>query len=171
MNSVKTVLMISLLAFHFISKSQSLQMPPVDVLSLDGKTINSKELLAFDRPTVLVFWNCDDRNCLEFMKELSDTYENEWKGLTFRIIGICSNNNSSVESIRPMVNILGLAFDIYFDRNDNLKRALSVPDLPYTLLINPDTNLCYRFEGVDQDITDLLPSSAEKCYAGNRPGR
>ena len=164
MKSLRLHLVFVLLALGQSTFSQNPLLPDVDVYTLYGGRLNAAHLLKDQQPAVLVFWNSNDPKSLEQLMTLNEEYDSSLKMKSVKVIGICTGYSGTMESIRPLVNGIGLDFEVYIDRNSDLKRAMSVPDVPYTLVINPGKN-ALRYLGYSANINEMISSSMGESLA------
>lgn len=135
--------------------SQNSILPDIDIYTKEGSTIRATSIGTKDRMLVLVFWNPDDNKSLEQLRLLNDEFENNIFGGKVKIIGICTNYSCTRQSIRPLVSGLAIDFDIYIDRNNDLKRAMNIPDIPYTMIVDPTMDV-YRYSGYCYNLIETI---------------
>ena len=102
---------------------------------------------------VLLFWNADDNKSLEQLRLLND--EKNIFGEKIKIVGICTNYSCTMQSIRPLISGLAIDFDIYIDRNNDLKRAMNIPDIPYTMIVDPTSDI-HRYSGYCNNLVETI---------------
>jgi peroxiredoxin len=59
--------------------------------------------------------------------------------------------------VKPLVDQLGWPYEVLLDPNSELKRALGVQLIPYTLIVDGDGKIVYKHSGyVDGEEEELL---------------
>jgi len=147
--------------------SQNSIFPDISVYALDGSRMNARDIRLSDQTVVIVFWNGDDRKSLDQVRMINEEYGNGLKEKNVKVVGICTDNSGIMERIRPLVNGIGLDFEIYIDRNNDLKRAMNVPEIPYTLIIDPVKDFYCRYSGYCANIGELITGSIDQRLAKN----
>lgn len=143
MKTLRFSLILNLLVAGFSVYSQHSILPEIEVFSLEGSRQRASELIPNGNVTVLFFWNAENRSSLEQAQALNDEYKNELKEMGVNVIGIYTDYSGSMAAIRPLVNGLGIDFEVYIDRNNDLKRAMNIPEVPFTMIISGDHEI-YR---------------------------
>jgi cytochrome c biogenesis protein CcmG/thiol:disulfide interchange protein DsbE len=164
------LLMIFVLVFiGYTVLSQPSSLPRCDLFMMDGSRICARNISTDDQPLIMVFWNSDDRKSMELIRMINEEFSYGLNTTSLRIVGICSDYSGTPESIRPLVNGIGLDLDVYIDRNNDFKRAMNVPELPYAILFDPTLNI-FQCLGYCTDPADLFRKaiSLNLAEAGRR---
>jgi len=128
----KFVLIVSILAFGFC-KAQD--MPNMALKNLEGKTISINDLSNSEDVKVFSFWATWCVPCINELDAINDVYD-EWKDETnVEIIAISTDDSRTKKRVRPLVNGKGWEYQILFDENQDLKRALNITTLPHVVLV------------------------------------
>lgn len=144
--------------------SQNSILPDVEVYNLDGSRQSASNFELNEQVIVIFFWNVDDRNSLEQASTLNEEYESTLKGKDVRIVSICTNQSGTMPGIRPLVSGLGIDFEVYIDRNNELKRAMNIPDIPYTMIIKKSDDV-YRHMGNYGNLAVLIANMNDNRLA------
>ncbi len=133
-------LMISITAF-----SQS-QLPKIDLATIDGQTINSKELSKPDKVVVVSLWATWCVPCLKELDAISEVYQ-DWQDETnVELYAISVDDSRTVKRVKPLINGKGWDYTILLDENNDFKRALGAATVPLTLLVK-NNEIVYRHSG------------------------
>jgi len=170
MKTIKLFVIIMMVSIGYPVLSQNSIFPGIDVYSLEGSRVSARDILRNDLPVVIVFWNSDDRNSLDQLRMVNEEYESGLKGKNVKIVGICTDYSGSFERIRPLVYGIGLDFEVYIDKNNDLKRAMNVTDIPCTILINAARDV-YKYSGYCANVGDLINGAIDKSLAKNNDSR
>ena len=160
------IILIALLPVLRISAQQT-SIPDVDLRDLDGKIISSSQITQPGTATLVVFWKSSSGKCCENLETLQEAWDETLKQKGVRLVAICVDCNGSWAQVKPIVNGNNWDFDTYIDVNGDFKRAMSVGDVPCTMLFDQDQNLVCRYnsactgsqELICQNITDHLNNS------------
>ncbi len=155
MKTTKLFAALILILFGLPVLSQNSILPDVDIYNLDGSLINAKDISINDQVVVIVFWNSDNRESLDQVLLLNEEYENGLKNKDVKVICICTDYSGAMQKIRPLVSGIGLSFDVYVDKNNDLKRAMCIPLIPFAMVINQADNV-YLQTGYCTNLPDLI---------------
>jgi len=129
-----------LLLFVGFNLSAQKQLPNVGLTNLEGKIINlTSDFAEKDKLFIFSFWATWCTPCIGELDELNDI-QSEWKKtLNFEIIAVSTDDSRTQKRVKPLVNGKDWNFKILLDTNQNLKRALSIVNIPYTIVVKNNT--------------------------------
>lgn len=112
------------------------EVPNVNLASLDGKTLSVKnDFTEKDKLYIFSFWATWCTPCIQELDELNDL-QAEWKkSVNFEIIAVSTDDSRTQKRVNPLVNGKGWEFNVALDTNQDFKRALSIVNIPYTIVV------------------------------------
>ncbi len=119
-------------------------LPDVPIKDLQGKTLSSKELISDSRPTIISFWATWCKPCLQEINAITEnlpTWQNE---TNVRFIAISVDDSRSKARVTTLINAKKWKFDVYFDENGDLQRALNVLNVPHTFVLDASGKIIYQ---------------------------
>ena len=125
--------------------AQSYNIPELELRDLNGFPVSSDQLFLSETATLLVFWESSSGKCCENLEVLNDAWNEELRKQGVQMVAIYADCNGSWTHVRPVVAGNGWDFDVYIDVNGDLKRALSVGELPCAMLFDEDQKLLCRY--------------------------
>jgi peroxiredoxin len=158
MKNLHKLMTVLLITSGISIKAQNSFFPSVKLTTPEGVPVNASAIRATSRPMVIVFWNSDDRKSLEQVKMINEESDPE-----VFVLGILSSQSGTPGSLRALVNGLNLNFPVLIDKNDELKRAMGIPEAPYTLLYEPEQDSIRRISGFCLNL-DKIINLAGKDY-------
>ncbi len=164
MKTTKLFGALFLILFGLPVLSQNSILPDVDIFNLDGSLMNAKDISINNQVAVIVFWNSDNRESLDQVKLLNEEFENGLKNKDVKVICICTDYSGVMQKIRPLVSGIGLSFDVYVDKNNDLKRAMCIPLTPFAMVIN-QANVVYLQTGCCANFSDLVNKEIQSGIA------
>jgi peroxiredoxin len=132
---MKNLMTILICLFGFFLNAQT-QMPNVSLNDLEGKKISiTNDFNEKDKIYVFSFWATWCTPCINELDEMNDVLEDWKKELNLEVIAIATDDSRTQKRIKPLVNGKGWEYKILLDSNQDLKRALSIVNIPYTVVV------------------------------------
>ncbi|MEM0518487.1 MULTISPECIES: TlpA family protein disulfide reductase [Aequorivita] len=142
---MKKVLPLLLLFISVLGFSQS-EMPKIDLTTIDGTTINSKELSTDDKVIVVSLWATWCVPCLKELDAISEIYP-DWQDETgVKLFAVSVDDSRTVKRVKPLINGKGWDYTVLLDTNNDFQRALGAATVPLTLLVK-NNEIVYRHSG------------------------
>lgn len=136
MKKLMTFLVV-VLAFNSYAQTQ---MPNVSLTDLEGKKLSvTQDFNEKDKLYIFSFWATWCTPCINELDEMNDEVENWKKELNFEVIAVATDDARTQKRIKPLVNGKGWEYKILLDSNQDLKRALSIVNIPYTVVVKNGT--------------------------------
>jgi peroxiredoxin len=112
------------------------QMPNVSLSDLEGKKISvPTDFMEKDKLYIFSFWATWCTPCINELDEMNDVQDTWKKTLAVEIIAVATDDSRTQKRIKPLVNGKGWDYTILLDSNQELKRALGIVNIPYTVVI------------------------------------
>ena len=164
MKSFRILTVAALIVLGYSVHSQSSNPGNTDIYTLEGVRIKSAGIVSGGCSLVVIFFNCDDSRSLGQLSEANEEYESSLKGKNVKVVGICTGYSGNAESIRPLISGMRISFEVYVDRNCELKRAMNIPELPFTLIAGPESEIC-GYTGYCENIQHLMAQATDNRNA------
>lgn len=130
---MKTLALFLLFVGNFMYSQQ--EFPTVNVKSIDGETITTSSFNEKDKLYVFSFWATWCAPCIQELEAISEVYE-DWKTqLNVEIIAVATDDSRTQKRVKPLVNGKGWSYTILLDSNQDLKRKLSIANIPYLVVV------------------------------------
>ena len=132
---MKKLFLIWILAFSTNLSAQH-KMPNIALKNLKGEIVNSN--LDFQKKDVVYvfsFWATWCAPCVQELDAISEVY-GDWKSkLTVEVIAVSVDDARTEKRVKPLVNGKGWEYKVLLDVNQDFKRALSIVNIPYTIVV------------------------------------
>lgn len=111
-------------------------LPDLNLTTLDGKSVSLKnEFDEKDKLYVFSFWATWCAPCINELDEMNDLQEDWKKEANFEVIAVSTDDSRTQKRVKPLVNGKEWTYKILLDTNQDFKRALSIVNIPYTIVV------------------------------------
>lgn len=118
------------------SVSAQKQIPDLSLNNLEGKSISLKNNFAEkDKLYVFSFWATWCTPCISELDELNEIQEDWKKSVNFEVIAISTDDSRTQKRVKPLINGKGWDYQVLLDTNQDFKRAMSIVNIPYTIVV------------------------------------
>ncbi|UMY66640.1 MULTISPECIES: TlpA disulfide reductase family protein [unclassified Flavobacterium] len=126
------------------------EMPAVTLKSPDNKSFNVKEDFSEpDKLYVFSFWATWCVPCINELDAIKEKYGDWSKELNFQVVAISIDDSRTQKRVRPLLSGKEWPYAILLDSNQELKRALAVANVPYTVVVK-NKKIVYIHNGYSQ---------------------
>lgn len=112
------------------------KVPNIYVETLNGEHVKASEFENGSEPIIISFWATWCKPCISELDAIADEYEDWQEETGVILIAISIDDERSVASVKTMTNGRDWPFQVFLDKNQDLKRALNVINIPHTILLN-----------------------------------
>lgn len=171
---MKTWLQTLLLCFFVATVSQvSAQksgdkLPNVTVKDLNGKSVELKKVVKEGQITVISFWATWCSPCKKELDNMADLYDDWKKKYNVHIIAVSIDDARTSAKVKTTVNSKGWEYTVLLDSNEDLKRALNISSVPFTLLINQKGEIVYQHTGYKDGDEKKLAEKIKALSSGGK---
>lgn len=125
-----------LLFFIAFSTYAQKQMPDVSLKNLENLSVNVKnDFSENDKIYVFSFWATWCAPCINELEAINEYYD-DWKSeMNMEVIAVSVDDARTLKRVTPLVNGKGWTYKILLDSNQELKRALSITNVPYLVVV------------------------------------
>lgn len=125
-----------LLLFVGFSVAAQKDLPNLNLTSLDGKSLSLKNDFAEqDKIYIFSFWATWCTPCIQELDELNSLQDDWKKDVNFEIVAVSTDDARTQKRVKPLINGKGWEFNVMLDSNQDFKRALSIVNIPYTIVV------------------------------------
>lgn len=111
------------------------EFPSVNLKSLENETISTSSFNEKDKLYVFSFWATWCAPCIQELEAISEVYE-DWKTqINVEIVAVSTDDSRTQKRVKPLVNGKGWGYKILLDTNQDLKRRLSIANIPYLVVV------------------------------------
>lgn len=158
-----TLCFFSLLVFNATGQSK---LPDVAVKTLDGQSVNIKNYESNGKITVMSFWATWCSPCKRELDAIAEVYEDWQEDYDMELVAVTIDNARALPKVLPMVETKGWEYDVLSDAKEDLKRALNIQTVPFTLLLDQNGEIVYKHSGYspgdEYELEDKIKALAKK---------
>ena len=142
----KLFLSLCLLLISWVASAQE-RLPKVTLKDIEGKTVQTDTIANNCNPLIVAFFATWCKPCNRELKTIDELYD-EWRQETgVRIIAVAVDEGQNINKVKPLVDQNGWRYDVLLDPNSELRQALNIQMIPYTILFDGQGNIVYKHNG------------------------
>lgn len=154
----KLTILFLLTLYHGASQAQQStpQIPNIRLQDLNGQETFANNIANNGKPIVISFWATWCKPCILELNELQDIYEQWHEETGVKIVAISIDDARGAQKVPAIVRGRGWEFDVYLDENSDLKRALNIANIPYSLLVDGQGSIVWQHSGYTLGDEEIL---------------
>lgn len=168
----KIVLLSAVIIMAFTAFSQeekTVELPKVNLKTLDGKIISSEEIGKTGKVVVINMWATWCKPCIKELIAIAEVYEDWQEEVEFVQYAISIDDANSSSRVAPFVNSKGWECEVLIDENSDFKRAMNVVNVPHTFVLDKDGNVVWQHAGYATGDEETLLEVIKKVEKGEDP--
>ena len=162
----KMLFAMALVAVSLGAAAQNARMPEnVSLKNLKGETVSSSLIQNDGKPMIVSFWATWCKPCMRELSTIKDVYADWQEETGVKLVAISIDDSRSSSKVLPLVNAQGWEYEVYLDPNQDMKRAMSVVNVPHTFLINGKGEIVWQHtsfvEGGEEELIEKVRETLE----------
>src|SRR5690606_35588414 len=123
---------------------------------LDGKTVNVSKYNSTKHPAIISFWATWCGPSIHELSAIQNVYQDWQDELGIELVAGSIDDARTKTRVKPMADGRGWHYEPILDDNHDLKRALNIVNVPYTIVL-------YKGE-VIYEHSNYTPGSEKEMY-------
>lgn len=164
MTKIKFLACFVLLSISMVAVGQS-KLPNVTIKDINGKSVNISKYNSADKPVIVSFWATWCGPCIKELKAIKEVYGKWQKEFGVELVAVSIDDAKTKSRVKPQVSGSDWKYTILLDENHELKRAMNVVNVPYTVIMYKGKVMFKHSNytpGIENKIYDELKSLAKK---------
>lgn len=133
--------LIFLISFHTHAQKT---LPAIKVTSIDGNEVQASDFTNEKAPIIISFWATWCKPCISELDAINEVYEDWQEESGVKLIAISIDDERSTATVKSLVAGRDWPYEIYLDKNQQLKRAMNVVNVPHTFLLNGNGEIVWQ---------------------------
>jgi len=147
---MKKFILCSLFILQSIGLLAQKEMPNVNLVNNANQTFNVKtDFKEKDKLYVFAFWATWCVPCLNELDAINEHYTTWQSELNMEVVAVSIDDSRTQKRVKPLLNGKKWTYSILLDTNQDLKRALSIANVPYTVVVK-NQKIVYIHNGYSQ---------------------
>ncbi|MCU0423208.1 MAG: TlpA family protein disulfide reductase [Bacteroidia bacterium] len=156
-------LSIALVLFLTAIAQNNQTLPNLVLKDVNGKNKNIADYAKSGNVTVISFWATWCTPCKKELTNINDNLLETWREkYNVTLVAVSIDNAKNMLKVKPYVDGQAWDFDVLLDVNEDLKRALNVNNVPYTILIDKTGKIVWKHEGYVEGNEYILDEQVKK---------
>jgi cytochrome c biogenesis protein CcmG, thiol:disulfide interchange protein DsbE len=110
-------------------------IPSADIKTLEGKIVNSRDILNDSVPIILSFWATWCKPCIKELTAINDEMDTWREEVQFRVVAVSIDDARTTNMVKNLVNAKGWDIEVFLDANSDFKKLMNVAQPPHTFII------------------------------------
>lgn len=132
------------------------KLPNVKVETLDNKDGSLQSFMEADQPTLLCMWTTWSSASIRQLDDIERLVK-DWRkeGIDVKIIAINMDKADKIADVNAMVASKGWDFQVLFDTDSNLRKAMNIDVIPYSIIVE-NGEIEYSHVGFEKEHTKIF---------------
>lgn len=139
------------------------RLPNITLKDVSGNDVRLDTLSNNGKPIVVAFFATWCKPCNRELKAIDEVYSDWQQETGVKIVAVSIDQAQNINKVKPLVDENGWTYQVLLDPNGELKRAMGVQMIPYTLLLDGKGNIVYKHNGYTDGAETELFQKVKDC--------
>lgn len=114
----------------------SQELPNISLQNIEGKSVSLKnDFIDNDKIYVFSFWATWCGPCVNELDEMNELQEEWKKNINMEIVAVSVDDSRTQKRVKPLIKGKEWNYNVLLDTNQDFKRAMSIANVPYTIVV------------------------------------
>jgi cytochrome c biogenesis protein CcmG/thiol:disulfide interchange protein DsbE len=137
-------------------------LPSITLLDMNGKKVNVADYGKSGKITILSFWATWCIPCKKELANMAELQEDWAKKYNTQIVAVSIDDSRNTTKVKPYVDGQRWEYEVLLDVNQDLKRNLNIPSVPFTILVDSEGKIVYTHSGYTEGDEYVLEEQIQK---------
>ena len=156
--------LLATLVLFAISDLFGQELPSTTLKTLDGQSVNIKDAISDEGPTVISFWATWCKPCIKELTAFMDYAIELEEEVGAKVLAVSIDDSRNSARVAPMAQGQGWEYTILLDENQDLKRNLGIVNVPFTLVLNSEGEVVWKHSGYspgdEEELAEIVTEVA-----------
>ncbi len=162
MKTIFMSLFLCLSSFGLFAQKAGDKLPNVSLKNIDGKSVELKDIVKPGQITVLTFWATWCAPCKKELDNMMDLYDGWQKDPKVQVIAVSIDDARTAPKVKSTVKSKGWDYTVLLDSNEDLKRALNISSVPFSMIVNGKGEIVYQHSGYKDGDEDKMDAKIKE---------
>ena len=137
-------------------------LPSITLPDMNGKKVNVADYGKSGKITILSFWATWCIPCKKELANMAELQEDWAKKYNTQIVAVSIDDSRDTTKVKPYVDGQRWEYEVLLDVNQDLKRNLNIPSVPFTILVDSEGKIVYTHSGYTEGDEYVLEEQIQK---------
>jgi thiol-disulfide isomerase/thioredoxin len=146
----------------FTSVYAQKQLPNLSLSNLDGASLSlTQDFVDKDKVYIFSFWATWCTPCIQELDEMHALQAECKKSVNGEILAVAIDDSRTQKRVKPLVSGKDWGFRVLLDTNQDFKRAMTIVNIPYTIVVKNQVIVHIQngyVPGNEKDLFDKIKS-------------
>ena len=139
------------------------RLPNITLKDVSGNDVRLDTLSNNGKPIVVAFFATWCKPCNRELNAIDEVYSDWQQETGVKIVAVSIDQAQNINKVKPLVDENGWTYQVLLDPNGELKRAMGVQMIPYTLLLDGKGNSVDKHNGYADGAETELYQKVKDC--------
>lgn len=146
--------------------SSNSDIPSIVLKDVNGQEVDLQKETHKGKLTIISFWATWCSPCKKELENMNDVIDDWRKNYNVQLIAISIDDARNAMKVKPYIEGKKWDFPVLLDVNQDTKRSLNFPNVPYTLVVDQNGKIVYKHVGYTEGDERILEAKLKQLAKG-----
>jgi thiol-disulfide isomerase/thioredoxin len=143
-------------------KSNNSDVPAIVLKDVNGQEVDLQKETHKGKLTIIDFWATWCSPCKKELENINDVIDDWKKDYNVQVIAISIDDARNAMKVKPYIQGKKWDFTVLLDVNQDTKRSLNYPNVPYLLVVDQTGKIVYKHVGYTEGDERILEAKLKE---------